>query len=230
MAQEDEEHYGYVVFEGDGGKEYLYFRDFEDRLDYVAHLVRDLDPRSGEVLVRKVHHRLPSQQEPAEFRAMDAITALKEHNPKPEFPTYIAKWYPHRGEPVRAHKTSFGWPREYFALSYWKPYNGALLPKRWADFRNPNVPIPPIAAVARMMRQVLSIIHYLYTAAPQPLYHDALNMQNIWAHWEADSELPDFYLGDFGDARFANEWSPPSGSLKAIRPMSLRISVLGSTT
>jgi hypothetical protein len=46
---------------------------------------------------------------------------------------------------------------------------------------------------------------YLYTAAPQPLYHRALDMRNIRAHWAANSELPDYFLGDFGSARFANE-------------------------
>jgi hypothetical protein len=59
-----------------------------------------------------------------------------------------------------------------------------------------------------MVRQVLSTLHYLYTAGPEPIFNGDSHFGNIWAHWTAEEPLPDFYLGDFSEATLAEHRRP----------------------
>ncbi|KAH6854669.1 hypothetical protein B0I37DRAFT_422372 [Chaetomium sp. MPI-CAGE-AT-0009] len=95
---------------------------------------------------------------------------------------------------------------KYHSVSYWKLCNGGSV-REWR--RRPAIDgrriHAPTSIFARMIRQVLSAFQWMYTAGPDPLYHLDVHAGNIWINWPRDTGLPDFYLGDFGSARFAHD-------------------------
>ena len=196
------ESYGYV-FES-AKRRFLFIRKFGAGAESVAQLVRDMD--SGENLIRKVSanrlvRKLTSDsnrqpKKPREFIMLDAIRHT--FNPSPKFPFYLVDYNNH--EYIKSNDTDpLGNPK-YHSVSYWKLCNGRAVRTQWLT----GHVHPPITAVARMVRQVLSTLHYLYTGGAQPIYHEDVHLGNVWMHWEADGALPDFYLGDFADASFAD--------------------------
>lgn len=196
-----------------GKRHLLFIRNLGSGVESVAQLVEDID--SGDVLVRKVTAsrllKAPDEdwrpKPPREIRILNAIQDTF-RDPEPGLLPLIARCYGH--EYIRSEsKDSAGHPK-YHSVSYWKLCNGGSMEDRWfkAD-RNGQIlgmaRKPPVTIVARMIRQVLSRMHYLYTAGEKPVYHQDVHFGNIWAHWTAEQPLPDFYLGDFADAAFADE-------------------------
>jgi hypothetical protein len=199
----DEERYAYMF--RFGNRRFLFIRHFGSGMQSVAQLVKDID--SGDNLVRKVParrllHFLLSDEDrrlkkPNEIRMLGVIEKTFK-DPEPGLPAYISKCYGH--EFIRSKYPEKG-RQMYHSISYWQLYNGESVRTRW---RLDPCSLPPASLIARMIRQVLSTLHYLYTAGDQPIYHDDLHLGNVWIHWPADTALPDFYLGDFSEASFAN--------------------------
>ncbi|KAK3311098.1 uncharacterized protein B0T15DRAFT_548334 [Chaetomium strumarium] len=191
-----------------GSRRFLFIRNFGQGIESVAQLVEDVD--TGEALIRKVSaerlrpNRVSAKalagfrpKKPREIRILELIKGTF-RAADPGFPCYIVECLGH--EFIKSTDTDrLGRPK-YHSVSYWKLCNGSSVRSRWleGDF------VPPIIAVARMIRQVFSTLHYLYTGGARPIYHDDLHFGNIWIHWRADQLLPDFYLGDFGNAGVAD--------------------------
>ena len=202
------ERYAYMF--KSGSRRFLFIRHFGSGVESVAQLVEDLD--TGETLIRKVtasrlqqQHTVgedPRLKKPNEIRILDAIRDSF-RAPDPRYPPYIAECYGH--DYIKSKDTgSTGWPK-YSSVSYWKLYNGGSVTERWLT----GEITPPLMAVARMIHQVLSTLQYLCTAGKKPIYHGDIHLGNVWVHWKADTLLPDFYLGDFEDARFADSKYKP---------------------
>lgn len=188
-----------------GHRRFLFVCNFGRGVDSMAQLVEDVD--SGEDLIRKVATRRLVQAHddaegdwqpkiPREISILNAIQNFKA--PETDFPVHIVKCYGH--EYIKSTNEDGARGDKYHSVSYWQLCNGRSIRTRWLA----EGILPPTVAVARMIYQVLSTLHYLYTAGPQPVYHEDCHFGNIWAHWTADKLLPDFYLGDFADARFAD--------------------------
>ncbi len=72
----------------------------------------------------------------------------------------------------------------------------------------PRALIPfPVSVIARCVAQISETLHVIYQAGPEAVYHCDLHIGNVFVHFPGGSNgvLPDFYLGDFGYARTANE-------------------------
>ncbi|KAK4234188.1 hypothetical protein C8A03DRAFT_18863 [Achaetomium macrosporum] len=191
-----------------GTRRFLFIRKFGSGLESVAQLVEDVD--TGENIIRKATserlrpNRVSTEslaefrpKKPREVRILEVIRKTF-RAPDPELPYYLVECYGH--EYIKSTDTDdLGRPK-YHSISYWKLCNGSSVRSRWltGDF------VPPVVAVARMVRQVFSTLHYLYTAGEHPIYHDDVHFGNIWIHWRENEVLPDFYLGDFGNAGFAD--------------------------
>ena len=116
-------------------------------------------------------------------------------------PRYIVDCYGH--EYIKSKHVSAKGRSLYHSVSYWKLCYGKNLSNLW---QRPEAASPiPISIFVRMIRQVLSTFQWLYTAGDQPLYHGDVHTGNIWLDWSKDAMLPDFYLGDFGHAHFADD-------------------------
>ncbi|KAK4153533.1 hypothetical protein C8A00DRAFT_15254 [Chaetomidium leptoderma] len=219
-----------------GERRLLFIRNFGSGVESVAQLVKDVD--SGEVLIRKVtasrlvgngspHENRPFKK-PHEIQMLDAIRTTLRPSAEPHLRPYIAECYGH--EYIRSEDVDPSGRTKYHSVSYWKLYNGRAIKTQWLS----NNAWPPAVVVARMIRQVLSTLHHLYTAGEQPIYHEDSHFGNIWMHWKADALLPDFYLGDFADASFANSQSqlleerPVNDLHKIWQNLQLAVDILGS--
>ncbi|KAK4099399.1 hypothetical protein N658DRAFT_429876, partial [Parathielavia hyrcaniae] len=190
-----------------GNHRLLFVRNYGSGSQCQAQLVHDID--TGNNLIRKVttHRLVPTTDDtvpnwrpksPREVRILHTIRQTF-NPPEPGFNPYLPQCYGH--EYIKSTATDQQGRPKYHSVSYWKLYNGGSLRSRWLQ---DGKVLPPSVAVARMARQVLSTLHYLYTAGPQPIYHEDTHFGNIWAHWTPDQNLPDFYLGDLADAGHAD--------------------------
>lgn len=204
---------GYMyMFEADR-RQFLFIRNIGTGAECVAQLVRDLG--TGTNLVRKVGCRRlqrldssnPGDKELPPFRKPNEIRILRKINkifkaPEAGIPRYIVDYYGH--EYIKSKHVNAEGRSTYHSVSYWKLCDGQSI-KTWWQGPPINYPWVPTSIVARMVRQILSTFHWLYTAGHQPVYHGDVHAGNIWLHWPENTMLPDFYLGDFGHARFADD-------------------------
>ena len=196
------ESYGYV-FES-ANRRFLFIRKFGAGAESVAQLVKDMD--SGDNLIRKVGANrlvrkltLDSNRQPKKPREFVMLDAIRDtFNPLSKFPRYLVDYHHH--EYIKSNDTDASGNPKYHSVSYWNLCNGRAVRTQWLT----GHVHPPITAVARMVRQVLGTLQYLYTGGAQPIYHEDVHLGNVWMHWEADGALPDFYLGDLADASFAD--------------------------
>lgn len=161
-------------------------------LRYQAQLVRDAD--TEEVLVRNVMKpEIKGPDPPGPNHEIEILRLLQ------SFPT--DKYPAPRITPCRGHgdipwlSRKDGQPVKYSRVSYWDIYNGG--PGRLGV-------VPPYAVLARLVRQVCETLDFMYQAGPEAVYHGSLHGHNILAHWDGESDLPDFYLSDFA-------WSTTAG-------------------
>ncbi|KAL2153850.1 hypothetical protein VTH82DRAFT_2526 [Thermothelomyces myriococcoides] len=248
--EEEEAQYGYMFTYGH--RRLLFVRNLGAGVESVAQLVRDAD--TGEVLVRKVNARRLVHfhntaragpfKKPTEIRVLDNLRRFcvaVNNNPPPghhhhhHYHRWIVDCYGHEYIFSESHDGGDGqgvvrrsWSL-YHSVSYWKLCNGESAGTRWVR----QGVLPPPSILARMARQVLSTLQFLYTAGPTPIYHCDTHLGNIWIHWPSASSanpadakggdddtasaasiaappLPDFYLGDFGQATFADALPGPS--------------------
>jgi hypothetical protein len=186
-----------------GERRFLFICNFGAGIESVAQLVEDVD--LGGNLIRKVSARRLLKdsgtgedlqlEKPREIKIRDIIKDTFKA-PEPRLSFNIVECYGHEYFKSKDHDEA-GLVK-YHSVSYWKLCNGRSLYKRWLT----GDVLPPAVAVARMVRQILSTLHHLYTAGEKPVYHGDLHFGNIWIHWREGSLLPDFYIGDFADAGF----------------------------
>ncbi|KAK3948008.1 hypothetical protein QBC32DRAFT_352627 [Pseudoneurospora amorphoporcata] len=123
----------------------------------------------------------------------------------PDIHPLIPQFYGYEKIPSRNGK--------FHLVSYWQLINGGLVKDliltkynsvRHTKF-NPDQRFPA-RLIARMLHQVFSSLQHLYTVSEKPIFHKDLHPGNIWIHFPAPSsggelsDVPDFYLGDFGYA------------------------------
>lgn len=61
----------------------------------------------------------------------------------------------------------------------------------------------PRSLILRLVQQVASALQFMYATAA--VLHMDMHSTNILLNWAGDSELPDFYIGDFGRAVQADD-------------------------
>ena len=153
-----------------GERRFLFICNFGAGIESVAQLVEDVD--SGGNLIRKVTARRLLKdpgtgedwqlEKPREIKILDIIKDTFKA-PEPGLSFNIVECYGHEYFKSRDHDEA-GLVK-YHSVSYWKLCNGRSLYKRWLT----GDILPPVVAVARMVRQVLGTLHHLYTAGEKPI-------------------------------------------------------------
>ncbi|KAL2024226.1 hypothetical protein VTK56DRAFT_9382 [Thermocarpiscus australiensis] len=202
-ADVDGDCYAYMFKAGE--RRLLFVRNFGTGTESVAQVVKDLN--SGTNLIRKVgtsrllqKHSYDKKWRPQKPHEIQILNTIREtfKDPEEDLPYYIAECYGH--EYIKSKDKGIEGQPKYSSVSYWKLYNGGSVYTRYLAKVTGNN--PPVVILARMIRQILSTLHYLYTAGEQPIFHGDFHLGNVWAHWSPASHLPDFYLGDFSQAGF----------------------------
>ncbi|KAK0716816.1 hypothetical protein B0T26DRAFT_645654, partial [Lasiosphaeria miniovina] len=115
--------------------------------------------------------------------------------PRPDLPTpYIPECYSHQY--IRQLNTKG--VDKYSSVSYWKLYNGGTA---W-DCLGMNESFKGLySPIGRMVWQVAGTLKYMLEAGECPMFHCDLHLCNIFVDFGRDTNLPDFYVGDFGRAK-----------------------------
>ncbi|KAK4164435.1 hypothetical protein QBC43DRAFT_176017, partial [Cladorrhinum sp. PSN259] len=82
--------------------------------------------------------------------------------------------------------------------SYWRLCNGGSL----ASWNRDGI---PISIMVRCIKQVCETLEYMYQCCPDVVHHCDLHLGNIFLHFEDGSDVPDFYIGDFGSAKVGGQ-------------------------
>lgn len=172
----------------DGDDLYLFADRLGDGFFNHAQLVWHV--KSGEIRVRKVM-RLSVRPDdvgvPDQEVKIMSILAKASH--VPGVTPRIAKLLSHSDVPstTATPAESVTWTR----VSYWEFYNGGELRSLIKAY---GKTIPP-AIISRFACQVLESLEFCYNAN---VVHGDLHAANVWVHWKGNTQMPDFYLGDFG--------------------------------
>ncbi|KAK3376045.1 hypothetical protein B0T24DRAFT_699032 [Lasiosphaeria ovina] len=215
--------YSYLFTHRPTGDKYLFVRNIASGLQSHAQLVQNMD--TDELLVRKVSVRRCKSNEEPKLGVESEILDLLKSFPRPE----SAADQPHlaellykedrrtkagdEDERVRQETKESGTQRvtprldTYYHISYWKFYNCGTLRDLWT--LKPRGAIKPLripyAVMARSIRQVCATFQFMYRAGPEAVYHRDAHGGNIFVHYEACNDLPDFYLGDFDLSKTASQ-------------------------
>ncbi|KAK4157187.1 hypothetical protein C8A00DRAFT_11954 [Chaetomidium leptoderma] len=209
------------VFDSMSGESYIFIRNLAVGAQSKVQLVANIS--THEIVVRKVSKKklplsdvseLSSVPKDREVLMLDCLDLIMRSRPSPAN-TITPRWASylhHENIP-----TMSGGPRprlECTQVSYWKLYNCGDLADLVRVWRSGSVgqgrdtPFP-VSFVARCIAQVCETLHVMYQAGPQAIYHCDLHLGNVFVHFDPNSgdgsELPDFYIGDFGWARTAGE-------------------------
>lgn len=194
------------------GSDFVFCRTAGHGAEAQAQVVRKVS--TGELFIRKVSkHRLEGHQctSPNEFRLME--DHLSKPPRSPDIYPLIPQLYGHEKIPSSNGK--------FHLVSYWQLMNGGsvqdIILTKYNSFKytkfNPDTRFPA-RLIARMIHQVLSSLQHLYTVYEKPIFHRDLHSGNIWIHFPRVpsstgelSDVPDFYLGDFGYAGFNTGFS-----------------------
>ncbi|KAK1763745.1 kinase-like domain-containing protein [Phialemonium atrogriseum] len=182
---------------------------FVDRLGdgCFSHAQKVWHVQSRKIMVRKVRHRRLESKDVTEPDTEVRTLSLLEKAPSmPGITPRLAKLRAYADIPrvTRLPGSPLSWTR----VSYWDFYNGGDL----GAFIKASGNDIPMAAIARYARQALESLEFCHSAG---VIHGDLNTGNVWVHWEAGGKMPDFYLGDFGNAATmeeVNEWTTAVGT------------------
>ncbi|KAK3355754.1 hypothetical protein B0H65DRAFT_57406 [Neurospora tetraspora] len=194
------------------GSDYVFCRMAGHGAEAQAQVVQKVS--TGELLIRKVsRNRLDRSKciEPNEFHLMEEY--LSKPPRSPDIRPLIPKFYGYEKIPSKNGK--------FHLVSYWQLLNGGsvkdLILTKYMTFKhtkfNPDKRFPA-RLIARMLHQVFSSLQHLYTVyEKKPIFHKDLHPGNIWVHFPPSgdgelSDIPDFYLGDFGYAGWDFGFSP----------------------
>lgn len=107
---------------------------------------------------------------------------------------------PNIAELVWAHDLRPANTAVWTRASFWKYYNNGDMNKFLAMYAARAAPAerqPPSPIIARFIYQMLSTVQWLMA---QGVIHGDLCFRNIFVHWEDGEEMPDFVIGNFGQA------------------------------
>ncbi|KAK3497176.1 uncharacterized protein B0T23DRAFT_402352 [Neurospora hispaniola] len=193
------------------GSDYVFCRTAGHGAEAQAQVVQKVS--TGELLIRKVSkNRLDPSKciEPNEFHLMEEY--LSKPPRSPDIRPLIPKFYGY--EKIQSKNGLF------HLVSYWQLINGGsvkdLILTKYNSVKhtkfNPDKRFPA-RLIARMLHQVFSSLQHLYTVYKKPIFHRDLHPGNIWLHFAPSgdgelSDIPDFYLGDFGFAGWDFGFNP----------------------
>lgn len=186
------------------GSDYVFCRTAGHGAEAQAQVVQKVS--TGELLIRKVSkNRLEWSKcvEPHEFRLVEEYISKPPR--VPGLVPLIPKLYGYEKLPAKGG--------QFHLVSYWQLINGGslkdLILTKYNSIKhtmfNPGTRLPA-RLIARMLHQVFSSLQHLYTVYPgNPIWHKDLYPGNVWIHMPPTSDgelsdIPDFYLGDFGYA------------------------------
>ncbi|KAM7195891.1 hypothetical protein V8F20_007256, partial [Naviculisporaceae sp. PSN 640] len=202
------------------GETLMFVKHFGQGAESAAQLVKNA--HTGEVLVRKVvmalYRRAPDllntpfhPKPPREIEILDRIHSWPEVR---GITHYLSQCYSHEYQKAKVSSEAQAGTL-YRHVGLWKMCNGG------AVIRNDELNAAgtlgirmtdsiPMAAIGRCIWQVMSSFHFLGHGNPEgiPVQHRDAHPGNIFMHWNTgpvdldnpSALLPDFILGDFGEA------------------------------
>ena len=192
------------------GKRCMFARKF-DGMEAEAQLLlvpSNDGPLSG--AVRKVAHNLlteaGTQSTPVD-REVRAFNLLASHRQNPSANGLTARFaeLTQNGDiELPTHPGGRRWAR----ATYWKYYNGGTVGNMISRYEKEAITVPKWIA-ARFAHQVLQTLQYMYHVVKPAIVHRDLHQSNILLHYPTPnnaSSAPDFYLLDFGQARFGGDF------------------------
>ncbi|KUI73085.1 Serine/threonine-protein kinase Nek6 [Cytospora mali] len=181
--------YGHIFVDGDD--QYLFVSHLARGAQCHVQLVVKVSPQAGELLIRKVAiHRLESPMLISEDNESRAGLYLQEQARLTQVQPNIVHLYSVNN--VESFPIPIGHPRHVHRVSYMRYYNGGSLEQLFESYkrRGQLIPRPLIRRLAWQFMYSLD----------RPVLHRDLEMRNIFVHFEENSNVPDFYIGDFGSA------------------------------
>lgn len=191
--------FGYMFIAADGD-EFLFVRNLGEGMQGMVQLLQNV--RTKELVARKVNHRRLNAAQVARPNRETTVIGHLDTLPRPAgcTPRYY-ELISHQDVPSGTAMNPARWTRE----SYWRYYNAGSLWDFQSLYSSKNP--PPYAFIARCIHQLLETVQFMFTAGHVPVYHEDLHVHNIFVHWD-EGYLPDFFIGDFGLARLADEPFP----------------------
>ncbi|POS69026.1 hypothetical protein DHEL01_v212581 [Diaporthe helianthi] len=191
----------------DGDDQYVFFTSLGYGSTSQAQLV--LHVQTSELRVRKVSH-LPLDQAATRIEDSEKVLfLLREQAAKQGVQPHISHLYSASDVPAASStgRNSGLWSR----VSYSKYYNGGTV----GDLYNAYVDMAqaiPSTTIWRLMTQLVDAVHFMSTCGEGGggVVHSDLHSENIFLHYDGapGSGVPDFYLGDFGNAVHGSQADP----------------------
>lgn len=173
-----------------------------------AQLVRNM--ATSEILVRKTRQKTVVKERVERLeREVNIVNHLRRQDgPKPLF-AGLRDWEDlYIGEEVS----------RFTRVSYWDFYNVGTMVNLY-DIYNRAGHVPPPAIIARALWQVLATIQWMMHDIEPSVLHTDAHDGNVFVNWPNGHPMPDFILGDFGDARRSDEGPRPTEErLEAMTP------------
>lgn len=183
----------------DEDDQYLFVKNLGSGAQSYAQLVWHL--QSGELRVRKVSvRRLSHTEKEKDDTERDLLTKLQERARETNLQPNIVRIF--SGGDVPARQEQAEGPQKWHRVIWMSYMNGGHL----NDFRigcNERGLTVPRLIILRLVQQVASALQFMY-AKPAVLHRD-MHSANIFLNWAGDSDLPDFCIGDFGQAIQADD-------------------------
>lgn len=176
----------------DGDDQYVFIKNLGQGRFSQAQLV--LHIQTCELRVRKVSH-LPLEYEATKIPDREKVLFyLQEQAAKRTVQPHISYLYSTSDVPAaQKGENRAVWSR----VSYSKYYNGRTVGDLCRDYSSLGLAIPS-RTIWRLMIQLVDAIHFISMCG---VLHSDIHSENIFLHYDdATGGLPDFYLGDFGNA------------------------------
>lgn len=202
------------------------FVNGEDRYLFVNHLARGAQSHVqlvvkvsgpiGELLIRKVTmYRLKSSVLPYEDNELMAVLHLQEQAQKADLQPNIISIYSFQD--VESSPVPTCHSRCIHRVSYMRYYNGGSLTQLFESYKSRGQ-IVPRPLIRHLVWQVTQSLHFMYSLDRHVLHYD-LEMRNIFVNFEDNSNVLDFYIGDFGSAVIGPFTSDSVDSLRDIQSL-----------
>lgn len=178
----------------DGDDQYVFIKNLGQGRSSQAQLV--IHVQTCELRVRKVSH-LPLDYEATKIEDREKVLFfLQEQAAKRGVQPHISYLYSTSDVPG----ASTGENRELWSrVSYSKYCNGGTVGDLYRAYSSMGQAIPS-TTIWRLMTQLVDALHFMSTCGEGVLHSD-IHGENIFLHYDgAKGRLPDFYLGDFGNA------------------------------
>ena len=183
----------------DGDDQYVFIKSLGEGRSSQAQLV--LHVQSRELRVRKVSH-LPLDYEATKIEDREKVLFfLQEQAANRGVQPHISCLYSTSDVPAASTGENRAlWSR----VCYSKYYNGGTVGVLHRAYSHMRQSIPS-TTIWRLMTQLVDALHFVSTCGDGVLHSD-IHSDNIFLHY--DGRLPNFYLGDFGNADYGTLADP----------------------